>query len=382
MQNFKIKVVSQYDLFDYGIENLNQFTSQDNFFGLNTVTDFSYNSVNTLGVSAVPLLTAYTTTPSTEFCPNYSGSVFNNLNPVYTRPLQGGVRITYLEFGTQQGIPQSGLTTLGMVCVDNDTNSVVGLVNYGKVDSVHFCSNWNNPTSNPEFNQINPIGVLKKTSLFQRRPIYNQVWSSLITINQADFDSSLSWKPIGLTGITDYIQFASSSEINSLATLNLDLLSCTGRGQGIVKLKSLGPAEVRFTSLNQFGQGPEINFDDVFLFVASGVTTPPNYVCYPASWGPLFGESLIANFDGVYKYVGVTIGMLLIGDNSQFPITMGVASRMDKIATYLNISPYTGQTVNFSNINNIQYIYETDLTTGLTQTFSGNTYWQAGTYKQ
>ena len=70
-----------------------------------------------------------------------------------------------------------------------------------------------------------------------------------------------------------------------------------------------------------------------------------------------------------------------IFDNN-YQAGIAIACRIDKVAQELNISPYTGQTVNFSNINSVEYIYENTFTSGLTKNVGGKIFWQMGGYKQ
>jgi len=367
--------------------------SENNIHNLVLTGQINSDTVNTIGNVAVGYPTNLLGTTDTQACPNYF-SYTSNTDPSknIVRPLQGGIQISY---PVADQIPSYKiLSTMTMICVDNNTNSVVGLVYYSNLNSEEFCSNWDTPTYDPPFgqgftgNDNDPapfIGILKKTSLLNRRPKFNNVFGSLITIDYTGFSTSVSWKPYGLSGVTDYLQFASTAEIDNLQTSNMDLLACCGgggvRGQGTVKLRVCGQGEFKFTMGTQFGEGPSINLNDIFFYQASGVTTPPGYVCAAPSFGFCAGEPLIVNFDGIYKYVGITLGGLFVGTAQETPYQAAVAIRMDKIANYLNISPYTGQTVNFSDINNVQYIYENDLTSGVTKTLSGNTYWQGGTYK-
>jgi hypothetical protein len=51
---------------------------------------------------------------------------------------------------------------------------------------------------------------------------------------------------------------------------------------------------------------------------------------------------------------------------------------MDNIQTQMDISPYTGQTVNYSNTGATQYHYVAGKDGTVNYTLSGNTFWQVG----
>jgi len=76
-----------------------------------------------------------------QFCPSpwnsWTASTPTNQNRI--RPIQGGIRIQNTLFG--------GWGTMGLVCVDNDTNSVVGLTNSHVIcgdglNTIYKCANW------------------------------------------------------------------------------------------------------------------------------------------------------------------------------------------------------------------------------------------------
>lgn len=328
-----------------------------------------------------------------QFCPSpwnsWTASTPTNQNKV--RPIQGGIRIQNTLFG--------GWGTMGLVCVDNDTNSVVGLTNSHVIcgdglNTIYKCPNWifwsmvNNNIFQPynSGNDSNKLGIIKKHAAFDLWPKKTFADAALLTIPPSAFDPTISWKPFGLTNITDYLTFASTSEIDNLFVTNPDLYSSgakTGsKGEGIVKLKVYGQFGSITLSSNNIPTGLSstyVQFNDVFAYMASGNTTPNGYICsFPIERGDS-GSVVIADFSGTKKIVGLAFAGIF---NQYGQAAFGVACRIDKVAQKLNISPYTGQTVYFSNINNVEYFYENTLTSGLTKNVGGKTFWQMGGYKQ
>ena len=172
--------------------SVNEFnTSYTNGVLTNNVP--SGTSINQLYRQYTGVPIGLTSTDNSQYCPNYfSYTAGTNPSGGRIRPLQGGLRLKNTI---------NSESTLGMICVDNDTNSVVGLVCYSQTNPDELCANWSLPTfSDPTFSQGNDfIGVTKKISMLKRVPKFNDVNVSLITISSSDFDSSVSWKPYGLS---------------------------------------------------------------------------------------------------------------------------------------------------------------------------------------
>ena len=81
------------------------------------------------------------------------------------------------------------------------------------------------------------------------------------------------------------------------------------------------------------------------------------------------GSVAVASIDGNYKILGISLGIF-----SGFTYIC----RIDKVAEELNLSPYTGQTVNFSDITNIKFQYENNFSSEVSKTFYGEPHWQMG----
>lgn len=301
------------------------------------------------------------------------------------RPLQGGISITnYTSMNNSAG-------TLGFIAVDNQTNSLVGVTNAHVVIDNAFTNSartFNNIVTNVAgdvvsqpssietgyVNQNNPIGVVKRYYPWRENPYQNYVDCALITLNQSDINPSTAYRQLGLTGWTSPMTFATNSEIYGMVSSGTPLFS-TGRttgpkGEGDMKLIPYIYSNIYVGPT--YNQGV-INLATQFMFctgfVASASTTPSGSVCnYPIAGGDS-GSALIGEFDGVRKIVG----QVFAGST-----TIGYAIPIDNIQTQMDISPYTGQTVNYSDTGATQYHYVSGRVGTVNLTLSGNTFWQVG----
>jgi hypothetical protein len=221
--------------------------------------------------------------------------------------------------------------------------------------------------------QNNPIGVVKRYYPIYSQPTVNTIDAALLTLNQSDINTGTSYQQLGLTW-TDPLDFATSSEILDLVVSGTPLYS-TGRttgakGEGDMKLipYMIG---VSSTITGNEKQGVAINtsFNQGIAFVASATTTPMGDVCiYPIVAGDS-GSALIGEFSGVRKIVGLNFA------GSDF---IGLANYITNVQTLLDISPYTGQTVNYSDTGNTQYHYVSGKSSDVTLNISGDIFWQVG----
>jgi hypothetical protein len=308
------------------------------------------------------------------------------------RPLKGGVSTTnYTSLSGYVG-------TLGFLAKDNDTNSLIGVTNsHVLVDDAFLCSdrspvgtisNINNdsvvqphPIDGAYFGNggVNPIGVVKKYYPLQIPPVYNYIDVSLTTIDSSVVNST-SYQQEGLT--TSALTFASTSEINNILSSN-PLLYSAGRttgskGEGLTKLRAYSFPITISINYNKQGVATTVYMSDCIGFIAvSGSTVLPPYTegCYnPISAGDS-GSALIADFGGTKKI----IGLVFAGSGDDIGTTLGIACRIDRIASLMNISEWNGETINYSNVANA---LELDIP-GLDPRpyidhIDGKRYWQVG----
>jgi hypothetical protein len=108
-------------------------------------------------------------------------------------------------------------------------------------------------------------------------------------------------------------------------------------------------------------------------------------VCpYPA-WAGDSGSTLIANIGGIWKIVGLVFagdGMPynppVTGLNYEIASSMGLACRIDHVASQLGIKAWTGSIAPVVDENTIVYKTVSGSSSNSTLICSGSTYWQVG----
>jgi hypothetical protein len=304
------------------------------------------------------------------------------------RPLQGGISLTnFSDLSNSVG-------TLGFLAVDNETNSLVGVTNNHVVIADAFINSQKNTalsvssTENDKSIQPgepnsggldNTIGIVKRYKPIYQPPITNLADVALTTINQNDV-TNLSYRIAGLTGWTQPLQFATTSEIDSLFT-DQKLLFSAGRtsgpkGEGVTKLINVEYPTSILVPYKKHGYNVFTKWGRVIKFVASASTTPQGSICpYPLVGGDS-GSALLSEFNGVRKIIGLCFAGS--SDSSNIPI-FGYANRIDDVATAINISPWTGQTVNYSDTTSqIETIYVDGMSGQEKIVSNGKTFWLAG----
>ena len=299
------------------------------------------------------------------------------------RPIQGGVSTTNVTSMF------SSVGTLGFVAIDNETNSVCAVTNAHVIIDDAFIDSDRvlpNPITNVVNDLViqpgenaqfvgaqNAVGIVKKyLPLRENSP--NYVDTAIFTLNESDVSNTISYRQFGMTGWTGPMDFATTSELNSITPFQKYFFSSgrtTGaKGEGDMKLiPSLKNAVITVGWYNNQGVGKLLNFHGVTEFVASASTTPTNNICqYPIAGGDS-GSAVAAEFSGNRKIVGQAFA------GSQY---YGYYIPIDAIVSTLNISPYTGQTSCWSDTGNTQIHLVVGRSNQNTITIGGNTYWQAG----
>lgn len=308
------------------------------------------------------------------------------------RPLQGGISTS--NFTSMSGY----VGTMGFIAVDNETNSLVGVSNnHVWVQDAFIASQriylypkqntyLNFVTQPNEFNNFgfqNAIGLVKKYVPLSGSPTYNTVDVALCTVNSSEISNTQSYKQVGMTGWTQPLEFATTSEIDNLLTTNPNCFSSgrtTGpKGEGEMKLlidsvsAVIGPIGYERQNILT-----PIQFADCITFVASASTTTPGDICpYPINGGDS-GSALVAEIGGVRKIIGLVFASLNTLVNGQPTPVAGIANRIDKVVQEMNISPWTGNTVNFSNTGATQTFTVAGRSPDETVIVGSNTYWQSG----
>jgi hypothetical protein len=324
-------------------------------------------------------------------CPSsfYTWQTTPPTNRNMIRPLKGGISMTnFTNLNNFVG-------TLGFLAVDNETNSLVGVSNNHvlvydaflttqRISSGITTSILNNIVTQPnEFNNSsisNSIGVVKRYKPITNGSI-NYADVALTTIRSSDVNMSTSYLMQGVTGWTQPLIFASSVEIDGLLSNKNNLFSAgrtTGsKGEGEMKLlTSSYPVTINIAYTKQ-GNDSVVQFGRCIQFIASASTTPNGSICsYPINGGDS-GSALVADFSGTRKIVGLVFAGGLISGVTFY----GYANRIDDVANQINISAWTGQTVNYSNTGMTETYSISEMSSLDNIILSGKTFWQAGTVK-
>jgi hypothetical protein len=365
-----------------------------------------------------------------------SATVQNPINRQTTRPIKGGLSITATVKCPPYGPGSVG--TMGLVCQDSASNALVGLTNNHVVVRDPFYTNQRNTigviqneydlidSSNTiqgnyvyqrgESSLLNPGGNLEIGRVLRYVPLYTSASTAanITKINNSDaaifslyctasggatiISFTSSFQQVGLS-YTSSMPFASTAEINNLMNTNPELYS-SGRTTGAkgspgtlcpLRIWSLGVNS--YVGYNLQGTQTLAYMQDLIAFVKpdnsasyapSGSGAPAAVCPYPA-WAGDSGSTLIANIGGVWKIVGlvfagngVPYNPPATGLNYEIASSMGLACRIDHVASQLGIKAWTGSAAPIVDPNSIAYITVSGSNDTKTLNCSGSTYWQVG----
>jgi hypothetical protein len=290
------------------------------------------------------------------------------------RPLKGGVSLTSQN---QQG----SVGTLGFLAVDTTTGALVGITNNHVVIADAYYANFRSPTGiiqnessdnayqsgdfQPSTSSLKIGEVLRYVPIYEP-PTFNQVDGAMISISQSVMSNSESFKQLGLSG-TSVMPFATTSEIDALVGNTRG--SSSGRSTG-VKQGSLCGLTIQginyvtgVSGYKQQGVSTVAYFNNCISFTR--LNPDCLYPIYPGD----SGSALVATIGGVDKIVG-----LVFAGGS----TIGIASRIDQVASQLGISSWDGTTPEFVDLSSKKLVTVSGLSSNKTITCSGQTLWQVG----
>lgn len=329
-----------------------------------------------------------------EKCPSefYFWSSDTSLNPTGAttptqqntiRPIKGGLQIINQS--------KSWLGTMGFVAVDNDTTSLVGVTNAHVMTEVFFKADessrkienvYGDTMGQPDTNSSNSVGVTKRYVPIQSSKTgVNYVDGAIFTLDSSDVDIGESFKYYGLS-FSGAPEFATTREIDELIDNDWDLYSVgrtTGaKGEGKTKLKFLSYDNVNVYNTLNDSVDRLCTFNDCISYIASASTTTTGDACfYPINSGDS-GSALLADINGRLKIIGLSFAGTDLGEPDDY-FRIARACRIDRVAEELNISPFTGQTINYSDINNPKIHYEIGFSSLSAVTINGDKYYQLGT---
>jgi hypothetical protein len=333
--------------------------------------------VETLSCDNTTLTTCYNWSPPF----NYEGNIYGGNTPPgnrgYIRPLKGGISTISQNQSGKMG-------TLGFIAVDNIKNALVGVTNNHVVvgnafytalrntspvneyqDNVWQPSPWE--TNPPNTNPLYIVGEVVKYVPIHANT-YNQVDGALITIAPSTVTNAESFKQYGLAYNTP-IPFATTAEIDQLLNTNPPIYS-SGRTSGV---KFGGLCGLRVFSITQIIPVNGYNLDGTITPVTFnrciGFTRTSAECPFPIVGGDS-GSALIADFNGVYKIIG-----LVFAGSTYY----GFANRIDDVAAQLNISAWDGTTKNYFNTGSRQFRTTPGGSYNTTINCNNNIYSQVGT---
>lgn len=304
-----------------------------------------------------------------------------------------------------------GIGTLGFIAVDNDTNSVVGITNsHVALNDALICSErsvlsvidnhyddiikqgyMRTPTSASIYSETYLGKVKKYVPLSTLNS--NQVDATAIAIKSDMFHVQDSWKIVGFDSIiTDYLEFATTAELNNLLYTNPNIYSSgirtgvKGLGPVILKPYAIGGTLQTTISLNYPTQGStkQITFSNVHAYIAVEAGDP-TVACFESSNHGDSGSAVLANIPiggGLYKVK--IIGLLFAGSSYNGAGIITFFNRIDDVAEQLNISPITESFIthmteyNFSNLDGIETCVVSGLSNDKYIIKDGKKYWQVG----
>jgi hypothetical protein len=288
------------------------------------------------------------------------------------RPLKGGI-----EINTQGNLPYLG--TLGFIAVDIATQALVGVTNNHVTNKDCFYTEYRNNINGPAYNELNdlvyqnynntpPIG-----KVVRYKPISetgNTIDCSLISVAAADISLTESFKQLGLNYNLP-MAFATTAELDNLLTTDPPLYS-SGRTTGV---KGPAPCQLSMFSIAQAISltYQNQNVEKVAAFTNCIVFSRADPSCPDCTVGGDSGSALIADFNGVWKIIGLVFAGA--GDSQ---LSVGIACRIDEVANIMQIQAWDGTAKNYIDTNSFQYITIPQTSSDLTKTCNGSTYWQVG----
>lgn len=291
------------------------------------------------------------------------------------RPLKGGIQVTSANLAGSVG-------TLGFLALDTTTSALVGVSNNHVLVKNAFFTNervGNNTTIQNELddnvyqngNYIESddlIGkVMRYVPISAVKP--NQVDGALIALYSDTVSNAESYLQFGLP-TTLPMEFATTTEINNALTGNYPLAS-SGRTTGAkisgtaCAIAMHGLNTTSYISFKNNGANVTTLFNQLITFSRVDPTCP-----YPVYSGDS-GSALLAFIKGQWKIFGLVFA--LSGDGM-----LGVACRIDQVASQLGIKPWSGIAVPFINVDSkqVKAVYNTSGEKLLN--CGGKVYWQVG----
>jgi hypothetical protein len=314
----------------------------------------------------------------------YTWTPLGSVNPPNRntlRPLVGGISLTADRLIGKVG-------TLGLIVVDSLSQKLVGLTNnHVVVQDASYTSyrNLNSSIVNEykssayQSGEVTPsvstrIGEVVRYVPLKSQPELNTVDGALVSLCANTVSNTTSFTQLGIN-YNQPMPFATTAEIDSLLVTPRTILS-SGRTSGVksgdcgLKIKLLGASQ-SVGSYPLQGSGRTVSFNSLIVF------TRLSEGCNFPIYGGDSGSVLIADFNGVYKIIGLNFA-----GSSQVPGSttdigqFGFACRIDNVAFELGIEAWDGTPKN--TVSTIEKVITPNGSSNKTIIVDGKTYWQVG----
>lgn len=311
-----------------------------------------------------------------------------SVNRATTRPLRGGVSMSRPP---PTGYYNAG--TLGAMVVDNFDGKLVALTNShvcsppgGSLGNTckFFANDVNHSASYSKYNEVNiyqqsswDSGVVNKSAdrigITKRAyPLTstgtNYIDGGLVNLSDSIIDTQ-SWDVIGSSFGGTAPTFATTAEIDAI-TVSTPIFK-SGRTTGPIGPDNYSGCVIQITgtSVSSYVSGYADSAPSTLTFADLLVLENPSLV---VGKGGDSGSIVYAKIGGVWKVVGLFFAGS--GDG-----TFGLACRIDRVASLLQISPYTGGAISAAT-GSRTYITLDPTTYGgkASASFDGKNYWQVG----
>jgi len=283
-------------------------------------------------------------------------------------------------------------STIGIVCVDNIDGTIVGLTSSSNLYINQTYTGNRDPNGLVQNAYNNIVKGGRSWSKFGRVKRYHpdnlnnssqNIGLGLVTVDSIYFDPSSSWEQIELSDGMTYYDFATTLELDNYLQPGLQVYSvgagtwAKGEDDNKLFVISTNISILGYPHYNQTAYS-QASYDDCFSIIKSASTVPSGFICDQAFNTDDLGSSVVAEINGVRKIIGV----ILVLSDPQFGVCQvdgqGIAVRIDKVSNLLNISPYLGQGVNFSDSNNPIIECEVGMSFDSCKVINNETYCQIG----
>lgn len=303
------------------------------------------------------------------------------------RPIMGGVSVENFEESATLGYG-----TMGILAVDSNTNSIVGLTNGHVIIKDQFiCSDrsfsflrenaYNQNVVQPENGSLSDAVGKVKRYLPLKNNGYNYADAALFTVKKEDISSSVSINQVGFN-YNAALQFATTQELNDLISINPNCFfsgrTSGARGEGDIKLKIQQINASAYIDYNLQGVSNTVDFANCIEFYAqdSSISGNPTINCAVNPGDS--GSVLVADFSGTRKVIGLIFAATF--DPTTGAITGGLANRIDDVASLMQISNWNGDINSVLESDNAAS--ETYVASGLDNReyvdINGKRFWQVG----